>query len=308
MRAPGIFDIGLVAECGETFFSSLMKYGVHCYLFTERWSDNDLYVIDTAKNLGLDMVELSVGDDVPFDRRMTGEHAASRGIELFIGPGGAWPLECDLSSDEPRNRTLGLDWHRRQVDTAAELGAVAYAGALYAHPGVVKRRRPPEDEYGWTAEGLHALAEYAAARKVVLALEPMSHFRTHMVNTPEQMMRLIGLADHPNLRVLIDTYHIVTEIRSYAAALRTVAPRLFAVHACENDRGVPGGGLIPWKEIFSTLGEIGFGGYIGLETYNSSIDDFAVRRGMFHNVCPDGKAFTEQGITFLKKMEAGTGY
>ena len=281
-----------------------MKYGVHSYIFTERWSDDQLHILDLAKELGLSMFELSVGDDVPFDSRRTGKHAASLGLDLFIGPGGTWPLECDLSADEPENRDRGLDWHKRQVDTAAELGAVAYAGALYAHPGVVKRRRPPADEYPRTAEGLHALAEYAAERNVVLALEPMSHFRTHMVNTPGQIMRLIELADHANLRVLIDTYHILTEIRSYEAALRTVASRLYAIHACENDRGVPGGGLVPWESIFSVLREIGFNGYMGLETYNSSIDDFAIRRGMFHDVCPDGRAFTERGITFLKQMEA----
>ena len=285
-------------------FSSHMRYGAHSYIFTERWSDDQLHVLDLVKELGLSMFEISVGDDVPFDRRRTGEHAASLGLDLFIGPGGAWPLECDLSADEPENRARGLDWHKRQVDTAAELGAVAYAGALYAHPGVVKRRRPPADEYPRTAEGLHALAEYAASREVVIALEPMSHFRTHMVNTPGQVMRLIDLADHENLRVLFDTYHIVTEIRSYESALRTVAPRLYALHACENDRGSPGGGLVPWEEIFSVLREIGFAGYIGLESYNSSIDDFAIQRGMFHNVCPDGRAFTERGIAFLKRMEA----
>ena len=280
-----------------------MKYGVHSYIFTERWSNDQLHVLDLAKELGLGMVEISVGDDVIFDRRRTGKHAASLRLDLFIGPGGVWPLECDISADEPENRARGLDWHKRQVDAAAELGAVAYAGALYGHPGVVKRRRPHADEYPRTAEGLHALAEYAAARNVVIALEPMSHFRTHMVNTPEQVMRLIDLADHTNLRVLFDTYHIVTEIRSYETALRTIAPRLYALHACENDRGAPGGGLVPWEAIFSVLREIGFGGYIGLESYNSSIDDFAIQRGMFHNVCPDGRAFTERGIAFLKRME-----
>jgi D-psicose/D-tagatose/L-ribulose 3-epimerase len=281
-----------------------MKYGAHCYIFTERWKDEDLAILDLAKELGLDMFELSVGDDVLFDHRRTGKHAASLGLDLFIGPGGAWPMDCDLSADDPGNRARGLAWHKRQVDTAAELGAAAYAGALYAHPGVVKRRRPPADEYPRTAEGLHALAEYAGARDVVIALEPMSHFRTHMVNTPEQMMRLIGLADHRNLRVLFDTYHILTEIRSYESALRMVAPRLYALHACENDRGVPGGGLVPWEGIFSVLRETGFEGYIGLESYNSTIDDFAIRRGMFHDACPDGRAFTERGIAFLKRMEA----
>jgi D-psicose/D-tagatose/L-ribulose 3-epimerase len=281
-----------------------MKYGVHSYLFTERWGDDSLHILDLAKELGLSMVELSVGDDVVFDRRRTGKYAASLGLDLFIGPGGTWPLDCDLSADERGDRARGLAWHKRQVDTAAELGAVAYGGALYAHPGVVKRRRPPPDEYARTADGLHALAEYAAARNVVIALEPMSHFRTHLVNTPEQVMHLISLADHTNLCVLFDTYHIITEIRSYEKALRTIAPRLYALHACENDRGAPGGGLIPWEAIFGVLHEIGFTGYIGLESYNSSIDDFAIQRGMFHDVCSDGRAFTERGISFLKQMES----
>jgi D-psicose/D-tagatose/L-ribulose 3-epimerase len=284
----------------------VMKYGAHCYLFTDRWSDHQLHLLDLAKELGLSMFELSVGDDVSFDHRRTGQRAASLGLDLFIGPGGAWPLECDLSADDPTDRARGLAWHKQQVDVAAELGAVAYGGALYGHPGVVKRRRPPPDEYHWTAEGLNALAEYAAGHNVVIALEPMSHFRTHIVNTPEQLLRLIGLADHTNLRVLFDTYHIVTEIRSYGAALRTLGQRLFALHACENDRGVPGGGLVPWEDIFIALHEIGFDGYIGLEGYNSAIDDFAYHRGMFHNVCADGRTFVEEGIAFLRRMESGT--
>jgi len=283
-----------------------MKYGAHCYLFAERWSDGRVHLLDLAKELGLDMFELSVGDDVIFDPHRTGQRAASLGLDLFIGPGGAWPFECDLSADAPADRAKGLAWHRKQVDVAAELGAVAYAGAIYGHPGVVKRRRPPADEYRWTGDGLHALAEYAAERNIVIALEPMSHFRTHLVNSPDQLLRLIGIADHPNLRALFDTYHIVTEIRNYAKALKDLGPRLYAVHACENDRGIPGGGLVPWQDVFTTLHEIGFEGYVGLEGYNSTIDDFAFQRGMFHNVCPDGRAFVDQGTVFLREMESRT--
>jgi len=283
-----------------------MKYGAHCYLFIERWSDSELHLLDLAKEIGLDMFELSVGDDVVFDPVRTGARAASLGLDLLIGPGGAWPLECDLSADSPADRAKGLAWHKKQVDVAAALGAVAYAGALYGHPGVVKRRQPPADEYKRTAEGLHRLAEYAASNNVVLVLEPMSHFRTHMVNTPQQLLCLLDLACHANLTVLFDTYHVVTEIRDYPAAIRSIGSRLYALHACENDRGVPGGGLIPWHSIFQALRAVDFDGYIGLEGYNSGLGDFAYRRGMFHNVCPDGVAFVQQGIGFLREMEAQT--
>ena len=37
-----------------------------------------------------------------------------------------------------------------------------------------------------------------------------------------------------------------------------------------------------------------------LETYNSSLGDFAFQRGMFHNVCADADAFVRDGFAFLR--------
>ena len=277
-----------------------MRLGAHSYIFTESWSDDQLGILDTAAALGLDCFEIGIGDDVIFSHARTRQRAAARGLTLIVSPGGHWPVECDLSADDPADRAAGLAWHKRQVARAAELGAVAYTGALYGHPGVVKRRFPPPDEYPRTADGLVALAEYGAARGVEIVIEPMSHFRTHLVNTPDQAMRLLALADHPNLTVLLDTYHMITEVRDYGQAIRTVGPKLWGLHACENDRGAPGGGLVPWGAVFAALREIGFDGYIVLEAYNSGQGDFAVRRGMFHDVCPDGAAFVRQGLAFLR--------
>ena len=281
-----------------------IRYGAHCYLFTDGWSDDCLNILDIAKTVGLDLFEVVVGDDISYTPSLTRQRAESLGLVLTVSPGGFWPVDCDLSADDPADRARGLAWHKRQVDIAAELGAVAYTGALYGHSGTVLRRLPPADEFSRTAEGVHALAEYGARYGVAIVIEPMSHFRTHLVNTPEQAMHLANLADHPNLRVLLDTYHLVTEIRDYAQAIRTVAPKLWGLHACESDRGVPGGGLVPWDAVFGALKAIDFEGYVLLETYNSSIGDppgtFAYQRGMFHDPCPDGEAFVQQGITFLK--------
>ena len=285
-----------------------MILGVHAYLFIDRWADDRLDILDTAAELGAGAVEIPVGDDVHFTPRLTRLRAEALGLRVYVGPGGLWPLECDLSSDDPEERSSGLAWHKQQVDLAAEMGGIGYAGALYGHPGVVKRRVPPPGEYERTAEGLHALAEYGAGRGVAIVLEPMSHFRTHLVNTPEQVMRLIDLAKHANLHVIFDTYHMVTEVRDYGRALRTIGRRLWGMHACENDRGAPGGGLIPWDTVFRTLGELGFDGYVVLETYNSSIGDFAYQRGMYHNVCPDGAAFARQSFRFLKAGLGAAGF
>jgi len=278
----------------------MVKYGAHCYILTERWSDNQIDLLHTARELELDYFEIAVGDDVHFTPRLTRQRAHGLGLVLGISPGGEWPAVCDLSADDATNRQKGLNWHKRQVDLGAEMGAVAYTGALYGHPGTVKRRRPPVDEFKWTAEGLHQLAEYGSRRGLEIVLEPMSHFRTHIANTPNQVMRLASMADHPNLRVLLDTYHLITEIRDYGAAIGAAQSKLWGIHACENDRGLPGGGLVPWEKVFSSLHEISFAGYVVFETYNSSIGDFAYQRAMFHHPCPDGKAFISAALAFVR--------
>ncbi len=277
-----------------------MKFGAHIYLWIERFSDATLDVFDRARSLGLSILEIAVGDDVQFSPALARRAAANLGLELTLSPGSAWPMHADISLDDPAHRAFGLKWHKRWIETAAELGAVSYSGAIYGHPGAIQRRIPPADELPRVADNLHILAEHARRLGTKLVLEPMSHFRTHILNTPQQAMRLMDLADHPNLMVLLDTYHLVTEIRDYADAIRTVRPKLWGLHACENDRGAPGGGLLPWDAICSALIEGGDDYYILLESYNSSLNDFAYRRGLFHNVCPDGDAFARQSLAFLQ--------
>lgn len=278
-----------------------IKFGSHCYVFVDRWSDQCLPVLEQARELGLDCLEIAVGDDVSFSPQLIRRRATQLQLDLIISPGALWPPDCDLSLEGTQSRQLALSWHKQQVDLAGELGAVAYCGALYGHPGVVRRQRPCTDEFQRAAEGLNHLAEHGQRAGVAVVVEPMSHFRTHVVNTPAQAGEMVTLADHPNLHILLDTYHLLTEIRDYDAGIRKVKRHLWGVHACENDRGVPGEGLVPWDAIFRSLTEIGFAGYVLMETYNSSLGDFAFERGMFHNVCPDGPAFIRQGLAFLKQ-------
>ena len=270
------------------------------YLWTDRWSDEALWLLDHVRELGLEVFEVSLGEDSVVTPRRLRRHAEQLGLEITIGPGGPWPPECDISDDDPEQRARGLAWHQHVLDLASESGASAYCGAIYGRPGRVLRRRPPPEEYPRTAESLHRLADYAMRAGVQLVIEPMSRFRTHLVNTPEQAVRLVRLADHPNLRILLDTYHLLPEVRDYGAAVRTTGDLLWGLHACESDRGVPGGGLVPWTAVFDALVGVCPGARILLETYNTALGDFSFSRGIFQNLCPDGDAFAREGVAFLR--------
>jgi D-psicose/D-tagatose/L-ribulose 3-epimerase len=277
-----------------------IRFGAHIFLWIERWSSQHIGLFERVKALGLDCLEIAVGDEVDFNPSQIRQGSEALGLEIIASPGGVWPLEADIAHPDLQRRQFGLGWHKAWIDRIAAAKATAYTGALYSHPGRVERRPPSEAELAIAAENLHVLAEYAARSGVTLALEPMSRFRTHLVNTPQQAMDLVQQADHPNLKVLFDTYHAVTEVRDYAAGLHTLAGRLWGLHACENDRGVPGGGLVPWEAVFGALREIHFSGHILLESYNTSLKDFSSSRGLFQNVCPDGDEFVRSGLKFLQ--------
>jgi D-psicose/D-tagatose/L-ribulose 3-epimerase len=282
--------------------SPRIKYGAHIFLWTDRWTDASFPLLERARALGLDFLELALGDDVTVDAAAVRPRLEALGLELAVSPGGVWPMACDISLDDAADRRKGLAWHRRNLDTAAALGAVAYTGAIYGHPGHIEYGRPSPAILKRTAAALHDLAEYAKRNGVALVIEPMSRFRTTLVNTPAQALRLLELAAHENLSVLFDTYHMVTELRDYGAAIRALGDRLWGLHACENDRGLPGGGLVPWAEIARALEDIRFAGRIGLETYNSRLEAFAVSRGLFGDVCPDGDTFVRRGLAFLRDL------
>ena len=277
------------------------KFGAHQFLWKSHWTDDDAGILDTARALGLTLFEIALGDDVQFDRQRVRRQAESLGIELTVGPGNRWPEDCNLSSNDPPHRQRGLAWHKKIVEQAADLGAAAYCGAIYSHPGHVCRRRPPDDELLRTADNLHVLAEHAGRLGLQLVIEPMSRFRIHLVNTAAQAVNLVRLAAHPNLRVTLDTYHMITEERDYGAAIRCALPVLWGVHTCENDRVVPGGGLVPWTAVFDALGEATGCMRLMLETYNTGPDGFGYSRGIFQNLCPDPERFVRQSLGFLHR-------
>ena len=93
-----------------------------------------------------------------------------------------------------------------------------------------------------------------------------------------------------------------TEVTDLASAFEEMAPRLWGVHACENNRGAPGTGFLPWDSLIAAMIRTGWSGHLGFESYNSTWrnGDFAFERGMFHNVCPNAEEFISTSKSFLE--------
>jgi D-psicose/D-tagatose/L-ribulose 3-epimerase len=65
------------------------------------------------------------------------------------------------------------------------------------------------------------------------------------------------------------------EEKSFYDATKLAGKDLIHYHLCENDRGIPGTGLVDWDGIFRALAEIGYDGYAALESFVDTTDNMS---------------------------------
>jgi D-psicose/D-tagatose/L-ribulose 3-epimerase len=151
-------------------------------------------------------------------------------------------------------------------------------------------------------EGLRAAAEHAGKAGVFLAIEPLNRFETHFLNTNEDAIKLVKAVDHPNIKVQLDTFHANIEEKDTPAAIRAAGPLLGHFHASESDRGTPGTGQVPWNDCFSALREIGYDGWVTIESFAIGILDLCAAACIWRPIYESADDLAVKGLAFLKAV------
>jgi D-psicose/D-tagatose/L-ribulose 3-epimerase len=190
------------------------------------------------------------------------------------------------------------------VKAAAEVGAKIIAGPLYSPVGYLPGRRRTADEWKWAVECYQSLGPVLERHGVTVALEPLNRFETYFLNTAADAVALCDAIGHPNVGILFDTFHANIEEKDIGRAYRTVAKHLKHVHTCENDRGIPGTGHIEWPCVFAALKQIGYDGWVVIESFGFAIEAIAAAACIWRDIAPTPDVIAWEGVEFLKKAAA----
>jgi D-psicose/D-tagatose/L-ribulose 3-epimerase len=109
----------------------------------------------------------------------------------------------------------------------------------------------------------------------------------------------------PKVGIHLDTYHMNIEEKSFYEATRLAGDDLVHYHLCENDRGIPGTGLVDWEGIFRALAEIGYQGYAALESFVDCTDN--MQTWVWRQLAPSGDDLVREGLSFIRNMQARYG-
>ena len=281
----------------------MFRFGVASLIWTEDFTEKDLPIIEKAKSLGFDVIDINIAHPDRFPTEAAKDTIKETGIGVVTTIG--MPQEANIIHPDAKIRQQGVDTLKKLVDINLEIGSNIIAGVIYASWGYITGKPRTEEEWKWSVQSMREVAEYALnAGDVVLAIEPVNRFETHFINIAEDAVRYCKEVGTGNMKILLDAFHMIREETSFTEAVETCgSDYLGYVHVCENNRGIPGTGLVPWKEFFTALKKIDYQGIMSIESFDPGFEELNRLCAIWRNFADTGEELAVQGLKNLKKIE-----
>jgi len=277
-------------------------WAVHAYAWTSHWTNADLDVIDRARTLGLDAVEIPLMDRADVDPDAIRARADACGMRLITST--VCQAHTDPCSPVEAVRAAARDELVACVDAAAAMGATVLSGVTYSHHGGRLDDQPGRVHYERSAEVLRDVARHAARQGVTVGIEPCNRYETYLVNTADQALDLVELIGEDNVGVHLDTYHMNIEEDDLATPIARAGDRLVHMHLSESHRGIPGRGTVDWPAVMGALDAIGYDGFVGLESFEEIAPSMRAATCVWRTMAESSDALVSEGLAHLKGLAA----
>ncbi|MCH2205527.1 MAG: sugar phosphate isomerase/epimerase [Lentisphaerales bacterium] len=188
------------------------------------------------------------------------------GLECTTSTGGM--PDKNLISSHVEVRQAGVDHLKWAVDCSVVLGSQTLCGPYHSAPGVLTGEFPTEQEITWAVEGLKEVARYAQKKNILLTIEYLNRFESHLTNSLAQTAAIVEAVGEDNLGIHFDTHHAHLEEYDVSEAIRQAGKYIKHVQYSESNRGVPGRGQVDWQKTTKALQQIGYDDWIVIEAFS----------------------------------------
>lgn len=238
-----------------------------------------------------------LGSDAAETRKILGDHGLA-----VSGVCGMFSPDCDLASNRPHVQQRAIDYIRRQVDLAAEVGgqyllvvpgAVGRPGAIDAH------------EQDRSVDALRRVAEVFVQAKVKAAVEPIRSAEVSFCHTIADAQAYIEAVDHPGVaHINGDVYHMWTEQAHIGEAIVEAGEQLVNLHLADSNRCALGEGQMDIDGMLRALYLIAYNGeghFCTPEPLGPGGDPYPAMFGKPEPALLD--TLVEQTVTYFRQRE-----
>jgi D-psicose/D-tagatose/L-ribulose 3-epimerase len=282
-----------------------MKFGVNTWVWTSPLTTEELEKLAPhVAQLGFDLVEIPIEGLEDLDYTKGAEIIKSN--NLGVSACGAMGPDRDLIHEDTSIRDNGMNYLRACIDACHTLGATNLVGPFYSSVGRTWKSTPEERarDTDLLVQNLKELAAYANDHGVILCVEPLNRFETSFLNLATQAVEVVDRVESPACQIMLDTFHMNIEEKSLGDAIRAAGPRLKQLHSCENDRGAPGSGHVPWDDVAKALKDINYDGPVVIESFTDKVESISRAAAIWRTLAPTQDALAVNGLTFLKSKLA----
>jgi D-psicose/D-tagatose/L-ribulose 3-epimerase len=250
--------------------------------------------------MGYDAVEIPVEYPEKINAKIVSTALKDNGLLPIVC--GAFGPSRDLTHDDASVHQTCFNYIVQCFDLCNAWDAKFLAGPMYSAVGKARMVSPEQRQKEWAlaVANLHKVCKLAAERQLEIALEPLNRFESDLINTAEDLMRLINDINHPAAKVLLDGFHMNIEERDLERAIVTAGDKLIHVQVSENYRGTPGTGQTAWSSFSKGLQRINYQGVVSIESFTPEIKELAGAVCIWKNLAPSQDEFASQGLAFLK--------
>ena len=276
------------------------KFGVDSFIWAEVFSEKDLWIIPKAKELGFDYLDLAIAYPETFPLEKVKAEIAKCGIipvtTTTLGK------DTNIASPDAAIRKNGVKSLKTLVDINYKLGSKILGGVNYAGWGCLSGKPPTEQEYDWSADSMREVAKYAADKgDLIIAVEAVNRFETHLINTAEQGVSYCKRVGTSNMKVHLDCFHMNIEETSFPAAVELCGKQYLGyVHVNESNRGIPGTGLVQWRDFFKALKKVGYYGPLVIESFDPNFEELSKNCAIWRRFTDTGEELAVRGLANLK--------
>jgi D-psicose/D-tagatose/L-ribulose 3-epimerase len=278
-----------------------VTFGVSTWLWTSPFNRETIALFPKIKSFGYDAVEIPVEDPSLIDIVLVKKALADQELNPIIC--GAFGPSRDLTHDDPAFHQTCFTYLDSCFEIASELGAGFVAGPMYSAVGKARLVSPEQRQIEWdrAVSNLRKVCRRAGEFGLDLAIETLNRFETDLINTSEDLMRLIVDINEPQAKVVLDGFHMNIEEPDLESAIRRVGDKLIHVQVSENYRGTPGTGQTNWAAWKRGLEAINYRGTISIESFTPQVKELAGAVCIWKPLVPSQDGFASEGLKFLKK-------
>ncbi len=280
-----------------------MKYGLNMLLWTTDVNETHYSLLEEIKGWGYDGVELPIFELDTARFKTLGEKLSSLGLArtaVTVSTGDANPI-----SNSPAVRQAAVDRLKKVVECSHAAGVEKLCGPIHSALGQFSGAGPTESEWKWCQETLLSVADFARGAGVTLVVEYLNRFECYVLTSAADTARFVNECNHPNIRMMYDTFHANIEEKDLAAAIKVCAPVTVHVHISENDRSTPGEGHVDWDTTFKALKDVGYEGWLVVEAFGLALPELAAATKIWRRMYPTEEYLATRALRFMKSRWEG---